>query len=382
MKFARIIPALSLVLVIFMVGGCGTEEPESSAQEVSRNVRILALSRSDISEFFEISGPVSPVRGTWLSAQESGPVVAIAIDKGQSVDKGGIIIEQERDILRAERDAFKAALATQEYNVDKVRQLFDAGKVSRIELLTSESNFAQAKSMADVSEERYQRAGIRAPFAGVVTDRYVELGELVNPGQRVARLIDPYTLKLEAYLTGNQVQWVTEGEGATVLLGDNNLPAEGRVTWVGFEADRMTGKFQVEIEIPNNELNYNSGVIGRAKLGKNQEAGVVVIPRDAVLSGRVGPTAYVVEDDRAVLRQLQLGSDQGLMVIVREGLEPGDKLVVRGQRELREGALVKVTEVAEARDGSLSTDPDELSGAHSGSRIGSTESDKGVEGNR
>lgn len=382
MKFSNLFPVLFLTLVLFIAGGCGGDESESSSPEISRNVRILDLSRSDLSEFFEISGPVSPVRGTWLSAQESGPVVAIAVDKGQVVESGGIIIEQERGILRAERDAFKAALATQEYNVDKVRQLYEAGKVSRIELLTSESNYAQAKSMADVSEERYQRAGIRAPFAGVVTDRYIELGELVNPGQRVVRLIDPYTLKLEAYLTGSQVQWVTEGEAATVLLGDNNQTAEGRVSWVGFEADRLTGKFQVEIEIPNEGLNFSSGVIGRAKLGKNQESGVVVIPRDAVLSGRVGPTAYVVEDDRAVLRQLRLGSDQGLMVVVRDGLEPGDKLVVRGQRDLREGALVKVTEVAEADDGSMATDPPELSGARSGSRIGSADSDKGVEGSR
>ena len=144
----------------------------------------------------------------------------------------------------------------------------------------------------------------------------------------------------------------------------------------------MTGKFQVEIEIPNPDLAYHSGVIGRARLGKNEEDGVVVIPRDAVLSGRVGPTAFVVEADRAVLRQLRLGSDQGLMVIVRDGLEPGDRLVVRGQRDLREGSRIKVTEVATAADGSLPTDPAELSVGRAGSRIGSSEGDDDVEGDR
>jgi RND family efflux transporter MFP subunit len=298
------------------------------------------------------------------------------------VKSGGIIVEQDRAILRAERDAAKSALAMQEYNVDKVRQLYEAGKVSRIELLTAESAWAQAKSLAEVAAERYDRAGIRAPFDGVVTDRVVELGEMVATGQRVARVIDPYVLKLEAYLTDSQVQWIEVGDDATVLLGKNPRPAAGHVSWVGFEADRMTGKFQVEIEIPNPDLAYLSGVIGRARLGKNEEDGVVVIPRDAVLAGRVGPTAFVVEDDRAVLRQLRLGSDQGLMVIVRDGLAPGDRLVVRGQRDLREGGLVKVTEVATAPDGSLPTDPAVLSNGQAGSRIDDAIGDSGVEGSR
>jgi len=321
MNFVSKTLTCALAGLVILVAGCEQPAPEGEAQEVARNVRVLDISTASIAEFFEISGPVTPVRGAWLSAQESGPVVAIHLDKGQAVSSGGIIIEQERDILRAERDAMKAALQMQEYNVDKVRQLYDAGKVSRIELLTAESAFAQARSMATVSSERYDRAGIRAPFDGVVTDRFVELGELVNPGQRVARLIDPYTLKLEA---------------------------------------------QVEIEIPNAELIYNSGVIGRARLGKNEEAGVVVIPRDAVLAGRVGPTAYVVEKDRAVLRQLRLGSDQGLMVIVRDGLQPGDLLVVRGHRDLREGGLVTITERAAEADGSIPSDPGVLTGRESG----------------
>lgn len=367
--------AAFLVLVLsitFLSAGCRDEGAPAETPEPTRNVRILELSGETITEYFEISGPVVPMAGTWLSAEESGPVVAIPVDKGGAVKAGEIIVELDRDILRAERDANRSALALQEYNVDKVRQLHEAGKVSRIELLTAESAHAQAKALAEVSQQRYSRAGIRAPFDGVVTDRAVELGELVGPGQRVARVIDPYTLKLEAYLTDSQVQWVEMGDAATVVIGADRHPAAASVSWVGFEADRMTGKFQVEIEIPNRELAYHSGVIGRARLGKNEENGVVVIPRDAVLAGRVGPTAYVVEDDRAILRRLHLGSDQGLMVIVRDGLEPGDRLVVRGQRDLREGVLVKVTEVATAPDGSLPADPSVVSGG-TGSRIGSVQ---------
>lgn len=358
-----------VLAVLLPAAGCGDGSQNDAKDEVPRNVRVLTLGQETVEEFFEISGPVAPVRGTDISAQESGPVVALPVGKGEGVRKGQIILELDRAILKAEWEAAKAALSLETYNLDKVRQLHQAGKVSRIELLTAESNNAQAQSRADVLQERYDRAGIRAPFAGVLVDRYVELGELVIPGRPVARLLDPYTLKLEGYLTGAQVQWVTVGQKATIKLGEAWDVASGSVSWVGFEADRMTGKFKVEIEIPNPDLKYHSGVIGRARLDKNQVTGVVAIPRGAVLPGRAGPTAFVVEGDRAVLRRLDLGTYQGLMVVVRDGLMPGDQLVVRGHRELRDGNLVRVTETATAADGSMPDDPGDVKGEGAGSRI-------------
>lgn len=363
---------MSLLLVL-AVGGCRDAATDETIQEIPRNVRVLDLTPETVTEYFEIAGPVAPVRGTNLSAEEAGAIVAITAAKGTEVAANQIILEQDRAILKAEMEAAQARLATQSYNIDKVRQLFDAGKVSRIELLTAEGDFAMAQSQATVTRRRYDRAGIKAPFAGVVVDRYVELGQLVAPGMPVCRVVDPYTLKLEAYLTDTQVQWVRKGDTAKIQLGESRALADGAISWVGFEADRATGKFKVEIEIPNPDLVYHSGVIGRARLPKNQVADVVAIPRDAVLNGRVGPTAYVVEGDRAKLRQLKLGASQGLMVVVDAGLVQGELLVVRGHRDLRDGSLVNITETTQNPDGSLAGDPGELTAAGAATRIHSVD---------
>ena len=266
--------------------------------------------------------------------------------------------------------------------MDKVRQLHAAGKVSRIELLAAEAQFEQARAMTEVGRVRWERAAITSPFTGVVVDRWVELGELLTPGRQVARVIDPYTLKIEAFLTDSQVGWVSLGDEATVRLGESHEPAAGRVTFISPEADLMTGKFAVEIEIPNADLRHRSGVIGRARLPKHETAGAVAVPRDAVLAGRAGPTAFVVVGDRARLRQLKLGAFQGLMVVVESGLVVGERLVVRGHRDLREGSLVAVTETATATDGSLPTDPPAVTAAGSGTRVGRTDTGTAVEAGR
>ena len=361
--------------------GCAGDQAVPAAQEIAHNVRVVELAAGDITEYYEIAGPVVPVRAADLGAQESGPVVALGAAKGEAVPAGGLVVEQERDILAAELDAARAALALQEYNLDKVRQLHDAGKVSRIELLTAESQHAQALTAAEVGRVRWERAAVRAPFAGLVVSRRAELGELLAPGMPVARVIDPYTLKLEAYLTDVQEPWVRPGDRATVRVGAHGEAAAGTVAFVAPEADRLTGKFAVEIEIPNPELRWQSGVIGRARLPKHRSAGVVTVPRDAVLPGRAGPSVFVVEGDRARRRQVELGAYQGLMVVVADGLEVGQQLVVRGQRDLRDGSLVAVTEIATTADGSLPGDPVETTAAGAATRIGD-EGAAALEGDR
>ena len=173
------ITTMAVLVLGFALGGCAPGDGEDvPVREVPRNVRVLQLGASTLTEYFEIAGPVTPVRAADLSAEESGPVVAVGVEKGAAVAAGGIVVEQERAILAAELAAARAALATQAYNVDKVRQLYEAGKVSRMELLNAEASHAQVRALAEVGQVRHERAAIKAPFAGVVVDRFVELGEL------------------------------------------------------------------------------------------------------------------------------------------------------------------------------------------------------------
>jgi len=352
-----------------LLGGCTPQEEPRPTQVPPRNVRTLSLEPQSFAEYFEVSGPLAPVRGTVLSAEEGGVVRDFPVRKGASVAAGDPVIALDRRILRAERSAAEQGLQTEKFNVEQVRLLQEAGKVSRFELLTAESTFAQAQAVADVAAERFSRAWVSAPFDGIMVERYVELGQLVNPGMPVARVIDPYVLKLEAYLTEREVGWVDVGDSAIVQLAGAGDPAPGTVSWVGFEADRLTGKFKIEVEVANPQLTWRSGVIGRARLNKNSRENVIAIPRDAVVAGRVGPTAFVVDNGRAVQKQLVLGEGQGLMVVVSSGLQFGQELVVRGQRELRDGSLVRVTETATRADGGVVSDPAAIGQSQADARL-------------
>ncbi|MBD3221705.1 efflux RND transporter periplasmic adaptor subunit [bacterium] len=358
-----------LALAAIGSGGCGDAADDGTAAEVARNVRVMPLETAPITQYFELAGPVVPVRGADIAAEEAGTVDRIDHDKGERVEPDAPLVTLDRRLLAAELDAAQAQLELQAYDHEKKEQLHAAGKISELELLRSAAQLAEARSRRDVARTRHQRAQVRAPYAGIVAERYVEPGELVAPGTRIARVIDPYVLKLDGGLTEREVAWMRPGMSAEVALEGLAEPRRGTVAWVGFEASMSNGKFPVEIHVPNEDLQLRSGAIGRARVARGTTDGMVVIPRDAVMPGDGIDFVFVVDRDRARKRIVELGPGQGLMVAVRQGLEPGELLVVRGQRDLQDGNLVSINERVAYGDGTAPDDPDVIRAESASTRV-------------
>ena len=354
----RVASALTvLITMAAALVGCAPAQERKIPPETPRNVRILPMATTDLEEFFEITGYMQPVRGTDVAAEEGGTVAALPHDKGDRVNAGDVLVVVDRRLLEAQVAAAVASLELAQYNSEQTRQLREADKVSGIQALTADTQADQAKAALQVARLRYDRAAVKAPFAGLVANRYVEPGQLVSPGQPVARVVDPYVLRLAGTLTEREVAWVEEGASARIRLDGQAAPVPGRVAWLAFEADPVTGKFGVEVHVSNANLALRPGVMGRATIHKRTHAGVLVVPRDAVMSSLQGHIVYVVRGDRAHRRAITLGEDQGMLVVVTSGLAAGDRVVVRGHRDLVEGALVQITETATARDGGMAGDP-------------------------
>ena len=106
-----------------------------------------------------------------------------------------------------------------EYNENRTRNLYEANSVSGQEMLLAATQLERAKATARIAELRFARAAVAAPYAGLVTERYVEVGQQVMAGTPVARIVDPYTLKLAAYASDRQVRNLEEGAPVTMILG-------------------------------------------------------------------------------------------------------------------------------------------------------------------
>lgn len=342
--------------------GCAQQADSSSEEpkEPPRNVRVVTIERGTLEEYLELSGPIEPLRGADLATEEMGVIARIVSDKGALVEEGDVVVLLERGILDAERRTAEADRTVAEYNEERTRNLYEANGVSGQEMLLAASGLAKAKASEAAANIRYERAAIKAPFDGLVTDRIPDVGELVSVGTTVARVVDPYTLKLLCAASDLEIRYIEKGAPVTVALDGVGNAVGGEVAWVGFEANTQNGKFPVEIHVPNQDLALRPGVVGRARVLKRRHEDVITIPRDAIVQGPSGIRVFVVENDVARAREVVLGPDQGLMVIVERGLERGDQLIVRGQRSVTDGASVRIREQATSPDGAIGTDPNEV----------------------
>lgn len=351
---ARLPQALLPLLVLAGCGPGGRAETDPGETETPVNVRTLRVEPGELRETVTVSGPLRPLRGADVSAQEGGVVESIPRDKGARVTAGEPFVLLERDVLDADKRAVEAARDLAEYTETRSRQLFEANQLSAQEMLRIEAERAQAEARADVARLRWERAAVKAPFGGIISDVAVEIGELVAPGTRVGRVVDPYTLTLEGAVSEREVGSLRVDAPAVISLDGEVARAEGHVAWVSLEAQPATGKFPLEVHIDNRDLALRPGVVARADVLVATHRDVIVIPRDALVLKPDGPVAYVVgPDDRAVERRLTIGPDQGLMTVVLEGLAAGDRLIVRGQREVHDGSVVRVREEADSPDGSV-----------------------------
>jgi membrane fusion protein (multidrug efflux system) len=349
----------AVLLVALGASGCTRSgaSDEQNKQEPPKNVRVLVIARGDLHEYINLTGPLRPVRATDLSTQESGTVESIPHDKGSEVKEGETIVLLDRDLLAAQLESAKADCQLKAYNEDRTRSLYEDNSVSKQEMLLAHTQLTQAEAARDVARIRYERSAIKAPYDGVVTDRFVDPGALVIVGQKVARLVDPYTLKLEGGVTEREIAYLTVGAPALVSFEGDTAKAKGRVGWVGLEASPDAGKFKVEIEIDNPQLRFRPGVVGSARVNKRVYHDAIVVPRDALVHHPGGLVAFVVKGERAEQREITLGPGEGAMVIAQSGLAEGDTLVVRGQRDLVDGSRVAIQERSTSPDGSLPSDP-------------------------
>lgn len=343
--------------------GAGGETADETPVEVPINVRVLTVERSTLPEYVSVSGPLRPIRGADISTEESGVVAAIPSDKGATVGRGESLVRLSRDLLAAEMKSTAAGRALAEHNESRMRELFTAKQISRQELLRTEAEAADAIARAEMSRLRWERADVKSPFDGIVAARFVELGQFVSAGMPVARVVDPYTLEVRGSVTEREAAWIRTGAPAAITMDGADVVLSGQVHWVSVEAATSTGKFPVEVRVANADLALRPGVVARAEILKVVHEDVIIIPRDAILVQPSGPTVFVAESDRAVERILTLGADQGLMVVVENGLEAGDRLIVRGQRRVHHDTLLAIQEEATALDGSVATDPAEIRAA-------------------
>jgi membrane fusion protein (multidrug efflux system) len=296
-------------------------------------------------------GTTAPVHGVTVSADLPGVVEAISFDSGRAVQAGDVLVRLDTRQEQAQLAAAEAQRALARLNLDRARGLREEGIISQADYdrATSENDQAQAR----VGEIRatIARKTIRAPFAGILGIRQVNLGQYLTGGAAIVPLqsLDPIYVNFS--VPQQEVGQLRAGVEVRVSAEGIARPFEGRITAVDSIVDEATRNVQAQATLPNREGRLRPGMFVQAEVLVGTSSAVVALPTSAVAYAPYGDSVFVVGDVkgpkgetfRGVRQQfVKLGGERGDQVAVVSGLQAGEEVVTSGVFKLRNGAAVHI----------------------------------------
>ncbi|MDB5597327.1 MAG: transporter [Hyphomicrobiales bacterium] len=362
-------PALALAVAL-LLAGCDRNDSETAT--AGRPVHVVRVEASKLANDIQLSGEIQAEKTVALGFRIGGRVVERPVNVGDRVSAGQAVALLDPAIEQNALMAAKAALAAARGQVTTARSTFQRqdrlmaqGFTTRPqfdralkEQETAEGQLENAEAQVDLARDRLGFTELRADTAGVVTARNVEPGEVVQPGQVVVQLARDDGRDAVFKVPARLLESLTADSVIRVALADAPaVTALGRVREIAPQADPVTRTFQVRagLQDPPEAMRLGSTITGTIEASS---AEIVAIPASALTQSGVSPAVWIVDpaSSTVALRSIDiLRFDPGL-VIVSQGLGPGDVIVTAGIQALHPGQRVAplAAEPRKAREGNKS----------------------------
>lgn len=364
MKRVLIGYSLLAALLVGGIAGCSSEpRTQASAPETIPNMSVVIAQKTTVPDWLEVVGTVRAAQTSQISSQMMGKITEILAHEGDRVQAGQLLARLDDAQPRAAVDQATAFLTAAEKELvaadsefdlaqttlKRYQQLYEKKSVSPQEFDEIKTRYQSAEAHRDMARAGQSQAGamltqaqtslghtqIRAPFAGVVTEKMADVGVLASPGMPIFTLEDTRSFRLDVAVDESAIRLVHVGQTVAVTIDAlGTAQFSGRVSQIVPAADPASRSFLVKIALPE-DARLRSGLFGRGRFPRGERT-AVLIPRSAVVARGQLSGVYVLDANQiASLHYLSLGQDAGENVEVLSGLQGGETLVAApGDREL------------------------------------------------
>jgi RND family efflux transporter MFP subunit len=337
----------------------GLLQPKADAAEAAAPplpppapVRIPEAVMTELAPHAGAPGSVVSMSDSLIAAATPGAIVWVA-EVGAEVAKGDIIARIDPADAAASRDEARADIGRLSARAEQAGKLVeryeglgeDGGESEatvdelRADRDAARHDLSRARVALRRAETALERTEVKAPFAGRIVARQIDVGEYVNPGAAIARLVNTDDLEVAARAADALLASVSPGDVIAVKNGDQSVNAEVRaVVPVGDEVNRT---LEVRLGLPKTDWRVGSAV--EVRLPRSAKRRVVAVHRDALILRAERVSVFVIgADDVAKQVDVELGAADGDLIEAIGAIRAGDRIVIRGGERLRDGQKVLV----------------------------------------
>jgi membrane fusion protein, multidrug efflux system len=367
-----------LLLVTLVVGGVFawqafvgsmTQKFMKQAATAPQTVSTVKATRTGWQNQIRAVGTLRAVRGADLSAQASGVVDDIEFESGNDVPAGKLLLKLKPNDDFAKLDQLEAAAELAAQTLKRDQEQFAAQAISQATIDTDVSTLKAARAQVIAQRALIEEKMVKAPFAGRLGIRQVDLGQYLSAGTTIVTLqaLDP--IYVDFYVPQQALKDMRPGESLSASLDAYpEMTFRGSIQSVNSKVDPASRNVQVRASFPNADHRLVPGMFTSVAIDAGSAVSMVTLPQTAITYNPYGDTVYVVEhgtggDGKPVQtvqqRLVKLGATRGDQVAVLSGIGPGDEVVSAGQMKLRNGTAVVINNTVQPTNDPNPSPPNE-----------------------
>ena len=335
-----------LLLAVAFAASVGCAKPGGSPAQAAPSPEPIRVTSAPVEQrtlprILAVTGALVADETADVAAERDGRVARVLVERGSFVEKGAVLAELDDREAKATLEQAKANLAWARAEVARYAELRQKQVVAKAEDQRKGIDLDLAQASLTLAEKAYQDCTIRAPFAGLVTEKKVSEGAFVKRGLPVAGLVKIEPLRAELSIPESAVGAVKAGQ--VVRLAVQTFPDrtfEGRIAYIGPSLRSEARTLVVEARVPNAGRLLKPGLFVTADIELPTTVPTILAPRAAVVTDAGVSRAFVLGPDRVSERLVSIGGPRGDLVEVRSGLAAGERVVLSPDRRLTDGLAV------------------------------------------
>lgn len=339
LRYARM-PALSLGL---LCAACAEPEAERAPTAANAPIAVVTAEASIGPMAIEIEavGTTRANESVQVTSKTSNVVTAIHFTDSQVVSQGDVLAEMDDAQAQAALAEAEASLSDSESQYNRTRDLVSRELLSQAELDTVEAQLKADRARVAAAQAGLEDTIVRAAFDGRTGFRQVSVGSFVSPGTPITTLDDTSIIKLDFTISENFLFMLRPGLAVSASsAGLPNRAFTGKVTNIESRVDPVTRSITVRAEIPNPDEALRQGMFMTVKLEGEPEP-TLLVPEGAIVPEQGRTYVFVVRDDVAEQREVRIGKRRPGEVEIVDGLAQGERVIVEGTQNVRDGSIVE-----------------------------------------
>jgi RND family efflux transporter MFP subunit len=340
-------PRRATILTLLGLGlglaGCGGHPPAPQAETPAagpvRDVKTAEVVRSIGTGEVAVPGTVQARQRAALAARMPASIIELPYQEGQRVQAGAIVVRLDDASIRAAVAAAEAGAKAAEADLQRIRTLLEKGAATPRELDQAVAAASGARAQLTAARDNQSYTALRAPFAGRVASRRVNVGDVVSPGMPLIEIEGEGALELRATVEAGVAAALRPGSRVRALVDGQPGSLAATVTAIAPSGDPTTHRFEVKADLPSTP-GLRAGLFARLLVPGTAADPRLTVPAAALFERGGLAGLFVVRDGRARLRWVAAGARDGDTLEVRAGVEPGERVVLE-PAGLVDGAWLK-----------------------------------------